>query len=72
MPNWGMSLKPISPKPTSLNAGRDFGIHGYFNANRNEGTTANPLPQIDATEDYMRELVQRRQSQLRVQRRQPG
>lgn len=55
-PNWGMSLKPISPKPTSPNAGRDFGIHGYFNANRNEGDAEDPLPQIDSTEDYMREL----------------
>ncbi len=34
--NWGMALKPISPKSTSPNAGREFGIHGYFNANRNE------------------------------------
>lgn len=34
--HWGMSLKPISPKSTSPNAGRDFGIHGYFNATRNE------------------------------------
>ena len=34
--HWGMSLKPISPKSTSPNAGREFGIHGYFNANRNE------------------------------------
>ena len=55
-PNWGMSLKPISPKPTSPNAGRDFGVHGYFNAIRNEGTAENPLPPIDGTEDYMRDL----------------
>jgi uncharacterized protein (DUF1501 family) len=55
-PNWGMSLKPISPKPTSPNAGRLFGIHGYFNANRNEGTPANPRPPINANEDYMRNL----------------
>ncbi len=52
-PNWGMSLKPISPKSTSPNAGRDFGIHGYFNANRNE---SDPQPPIDGTEDYMREM----------------
>ena len=54
--NWGMALKPIRPKASSPNAGRDFGIHGYFNANRNEGTTENPGPQITATEDYMRDL----------------
>jgi uncharacterized protein (DUF1501 family) len=51
-----MSLKPINPKPTSPNAGRAFGIHGYFNANRNEGTATNPLPPITAGENYMRDL----------------
>ena len=50
-PNWGMSLKPISPKPTSPNAGRDFGIHGYFNANRNEN--ASP---VTPAENYMRDM----------------
>ncbi len=52
-PNWGMSLKPIEPKPTNpINGGRRFGIHGYFNANRNEnnGQSVNP------SEDYMRQL----------------
>jgi len=50
-PNWGMSLKPISPKPTSPNAGRDFGIHGYFNAIRNEAAAP-----IRADENFMRDL----------------
>lgn len=58
--HWGMSLKPLSPKPTSVNAGRDFGIHGYFNAGRNEPLDANgdviPATAITSGEDYMRDL----------------
>jgi uncharacterized protein (DUF1501 family) len=58
--NWGMSLKPISPKSTSPNAGRDFGIHGYFNAIRNEPLDEDgnviPATQITASEDYMRDM----------------
>lgn len=53
-PNWGMSLKSIGTG--SANPGREFGIHGYFNAIRNEGTAQNPLPQIDSTENYMRNM----------------
>lgn len=45
---WGMALKPISPTASSPNAGRDFGIHGFFNSGKNN--------QITSADDHIRDL----------------